>query len=64
MTTGGTGDVLAGVCGGILAQKVPVFKAACAAAYITGKAGDIAVKGKGPGLIATDVIGNIPSVIK
>ncbi len=64
MTTGGTGDVLTGVCGGLLAQGVPPFRAACAAAYITGKAGDFAAKKKGPGLVATDVIESIPKVIK
>lgn len=64
MTTGGTGDVLAGVCGGILAQKVTPFTAACAAAYITGKAGDIAAKSKGPGLMATDVIEKLADVVR
>lgn len=64
MTTGGTGDVLAGVCGGLLAQGIEPFKAACAAAYITGKAGDLAAKSKGAGLMATDVIDSIPNVIR
>lgn len=64
MTTGGTGDVLAGICGGLLAQGVPPFKAACASAYITGKAGDFAAKDKGPGLLATDIIEKIPAIIK
>ena len=63
MTTGGTGDVLTGVCGGLLAQGIESFKAACVAAYITGKAGDLAVKEKKP-IIATDVIEKIPEVIK
>ncbi len=64
MTTGGTGDVLAGICGGILAQGFEPFKAACAAAYITGKAGDLAAKTKGPSLIATDVIEKLPDVVR
>jgi NAD(P)H-hydrate epimerase len=64
MTTGGTGDVLTGICGGLLAQGVPPFRAACASAYITGKAGDLAAKEKGPGLLATDIIEKIPEVIK
>lgn len=64
MTTGGTGDVLTGVCGGLLAQGVSQFKAACASAYITGKAGDFAAKEKGPGLLATDIVEKIPEVIK
>lgn len=64
MTTGGTGDVLAGICGGLLAQGISPFKAACASAYITGKAGDLAAKDKGPGLLATDIIEKIPEVIR
>lgn len=64
MTTGGTGDVLAGICGGLLAQKMNPFRAACAAAYITGKAGDLAAKEKGSGLVATDVIEKIPDIVK
>jgi hydroxyethylthiazole kinase-like uncharacterized protein yjeF len=62
MTTGGTGDVLTGICGSLLAQGVSQFRAACAAAYITGKAGDLAVRKKRP-IIATDVIESIPGVI-
>ncbi|NIQ17392.1 MAG: bifunctional ADP-dependent NAD(P)H-hydrate dehydratase/NAD(P)H-hydrate epimerase, partial [Candidatus Aenigmarchaeota archaeon] len=63
MTTGGTGDVLTGVCGGLLAQGVSQFKAACASAYITGKAGDLAANEKGSGLLATDIIEKIPEVV-
>lgn len=63
MTTGGTGDVLTGVCGGLLAQKISPFKSACASAYITGKSGDFAAKEKGPGLLATDIIEKIPEVV-
>ncbi len=63
MTVGGTGDVLTGVCGGLLARGIPPFKAACTSAYITGRAGDLAAKEKGEGLLATDVIEKIPEVI-
>jgi len=63
MTTGGTGDILTGICGSLLAQKISPFRAACAAAYMTGKAGDIAVKKKKP-IIATDIIESIPEVLK
>jgi hydroxyethylthiazole kinase-like uncharacterized protein yjeF len=64
MTTGGTGDVLTGICGSLLAQGVTPFKSACASAYITGKAGDLAVKKKKQGLLATDIIESIPGVIR
>lgn len=39
MAKGGTGDVLAGLCGAF-ACKNPLFLSACAASYINGKAGD------------------------
>jgi NAD(P)H-hydrate epimerase len=64
MTVGGTGDVLAGICGALLAMGIKSIEAASAAAYISGKAGDLAVEESGPGLLATDVIEKIPCVLK
>ena len=64
MTKGGTGDVLAGICGSLMAQKINPFDSACAAAYISGVAGDLAAKEKGPSLLATDMIEKIPIVVK
>jgi len=64
MTVGGTGDTLAGICGGLLAQGVSPFLAAQAAAFLNGKAGEIAAKKYGPGLVATDLIEAIPEVIR
>lgn len=63
MTVGGTGDTLAGILGSLLAQKIELFEAACAAAYINGKAGEIAASRLGLSLTATDVIDFIPQVI-
>jgi len=59
MTVGGTGDVLAGILGSLMAQGVEPFRAACAAAYINGKAGDLAAKEKKVALTASDVIDKI-----
>jgi len=56
MTVGGTGDVLAGICGGLIAQGKDVFTAAKAAAYINGKAGQLAAKKLKHSLTATDLI--------
>jgi ADP-dependent NAD(P)H-hydrate dehydratase / NAD(P)H-hydrate epimerase len=42
MACGGSGDVLAGLLAGLLAQKIPPFAAACAAVWLHGTAGDIA----------------------
>ncbi len=63
MSAGGTGDVLAGICASLLARKVEPFEAACISAYINGKAGDVWMKEKRYGLIATDVIEKIPEAI-
>lgn len=63
MTKGGTGDTLAGICGSLLAQGKEPFIAACCAAYINGKAGDIVAKKKREGLLASDIIEAIPEVL-
>lgn len=64
MTVGGTGDVLAGITGAFFAISSDPFKASTAAAFVNGTAGDLAFEEKGYGLLATDVIENIPGVIK
>jgi len=63
MTKGGFGDTLAGICGAILARGVSPFKAACAAACLNGRAGELAVKKYGEGVIASDIFPEIPKVI-
>ncbi len=62
MTVGGTGDVLAGITGAFFAITSDPFKAATAAAFVNGTAGDLALEEKGYGLLATDVIENIPNL--
>jgi len=65
MATAGSGDVLSGIAGAFLAQGLDSFEAAKYAAYIHGLAGDIAAKKKTQmGLIASDIIKNIPGAIK
>lgn len=59
MTKGGTGDTLAGICGSLLAQGIEPFTAACAAAYINGKAGDLAAKDRKQSFMASDLVDNI-----
>lgn len=63
MSVGGTGDTLAGICGSLVAQGIEPFLAAQAAAYINGKAGEIAANDLKMSLTATDVINAIPKVI-
>lgn len=55
----GTGDVLAGMITGLIAQGMPVFEASCAAVWVHG---DAAIR-FGPGLIATDIIDTIPAIL-
>lgn len=63
MSVGGTGDVLAGITGALLATNPPMKAAACAA-YINGAAGDLAFNDKGYGLLATDIISKITDVMR
>jgi ADP-dependent NAD(P)H-hydrate dehydratase / NAD(P)H-hydrate epimerase len=51
LATAGTGDVLAGVCGAMLARGLGGFEAGCAAVWLHGEAARLA----GPGLIADDL---------
>ena len=64
MATGGTGDVLTGMIGSLLAQGYGPTQAACLAVYLHGLAGDLAAEEKGEaGMIAGDVIEKIPEAI-
>jgi hydroxyethylthiazole kinase-like uncharacterized protein yjeF len=64
MTVGGTGDVLSGIVGGLIAQNVDVFEAAVAGAFVNGAAGDIVADEIGFHLVATDIIDWIPHVFE
>ena len=63
MTVGGVGDVLGGVLGGLLAQGVLPFHAARLATYWTGEAGLRAAAHRSFGLLATDVIEELPAAL-
>jgi NAD(P)H-hydrate epimerase len=64
MTVGGTGDVLAGLCAGFLAQTKDLFNSAYYAAFLNGKIGDYLLRQKGYGFTASDFIPLIPLLIK
>ncbi|MFC1768349.1 NAD(P)H-hydrate dehydratase [Nanoarchaeota archaeon] len=65
MTKAGTGDVLAGLCAGYLAQSDDLFQSACNAAYINGLIGDILLKKKqGFTYLASDMVDEILNVSK
>ncbi len=58
LATAGTGDVLAGLTAGLLAQGMPPFEAACAAVWLHGAAACAA----GPGMISEDLAPQIPGI--
>lgn len=60
LATAGSGDVLAGIIAGMLAQGVPAFEAACIGAWMHGEAGHEF----GPGLIAEDLPEVLPAVLR
>lgn len=62
MTVGGTGDVLAGITGALLATHPPLTAAAIGA-YVNGKAGDAFYAENGYGLQASDLLDRIPPMM-
>jgi NAD(P)H-hydrate epimerase len=60
LATAGSGDVLAGLALGLLAQGLSAFDAGCAATWIHGQAAALV----GCGLIAEDLITAVPTILK
>ena len=63
MATGGTGDVLAGMIGSLIAQGLSSHAAALAGVYVHGLAGDIAAQAGLAGLTAGDVLHSVPPAL-
>jgi NAD(P)H-hydrate epimerase len=61
LATAGTGDVLTGVIGGLLAQGVEPFAAAATAAYVHGRAADAARTT--PDIVASDLVRALPRTL-
>lgn len=61
MATAGSGDVLSGIIGALLAKGISPYEAAACGVYIHGMAGDIAAKASSmTGMIASDIINAVP----
>lgn len=64
MATAGSGDVLTGMIAAFIAQGLDGFEAACCAAYLHGKAGDLsALEKTSLSMIASDIIDQIPMAV-
>ncbi len=61
LATAGSGDVLSGIVGALLAQQVSAFHAAAAGAWLHGAAGR---QGAARGLVASDLPGLLPKVLE
>ena len=64
MTVGGTGDVLTGIIGALLAQKVEPFKAGAAGVFLNGLTGDMLMEEKGPTVTPLALVDYIPRAIR
>lgn len=60
LATAGSGDVLAGLIAGLVAQGMEMFEAVCAAVWVHSHAGQLA----GAGMIAEDLLDATPKVIQ
>lgn len=63
MTKGGFGDTLSGILAALLARGVALLEAAHAAAYLNGRAGELAAKEKGESVVASDIFEYLPRAI-
>ncbi|MEB0042619.1 MULTISPECIES: NAD(P)H-hydrate dehydratase [unclassified Pseudomonas] len=63
MAAAGLGDVLAGLIGALMAQKLPAFEAACLAVWLHARAGE-ASGALGRGMAATDLIPSIRHLLE
>ncbi len=64
MAVGGMGDVLTGAIGGLIAQGLPLFEAACLGVNLHAHAGDILAQQKGQlGLLPTELASTISQLL-
>jgi hydroxyethylthiazole kinase-like uncharacterized protein yjeF len=63
LATAGSGDVLTGMIGGLIARGVAPMEAAASAAYLHGLAGLLAGRRSGEGTVAGDLVAHLPEAI-
>jgi NAD(P)H-hydrate epimerase len=64
LASGGTGDVLTGIIGGLMAQGLSPGLAACAGVYLHGQAGEVVTRRLGAaGTVASDLIQELPETM-
>ena len=61
LATAGTGDVLSGIIGALLAAGLPAFRAAAAGAWLHGQAAQLA---PARGMVASDLAEHLPTVLR
>ncbi|MGC8467012.1 MAG: NAD(P)H-hydrate dehydratase [Acidithiobacillus sp.] len=65
MATGGSGDVLTGLCAGLMAQGLNAAQAAQLAVCVHARAGDLAARAQGEAsVIATDILAYVPQALR
>jgi NAD(P)H-hydrate epimerase len=64
LATAGSGDVLTGMIGGLLARGLEPAEAAAAGAYLHGVAGMLAGQSTGEGTLAGDIVDRIPDAVR
>ena len=60
LATAGTGDVLSGIVGALLAAGLPAFRAAATGAWLHGQAAQLA---PAQGMVASDLADHLPAVL-
>ena len=65
MAKGGSGDVLTGIVGALLAREIEPVAALRAGCYVHGLAADVAVRERGEyGMLASDLIESLPAALR
>ena len=63
MAVGGTGDLLAGICGALLGKGLTAFECGRLASYVFGLAGERCYNENGPGFIPTDLALSVSKIL-